>query len=128
MGVQGSIFMTEQMPNHAIAIVGMAGRFPRARNLEEFWHIVSNGVEVLDTASGSEMDAAGVGVDRRSDPNFVPKYTTVAEADYFDAGFLGMPPREAQILDPQQLIFLECPWGALENAGLPRAFQKNTLL
>jgi acyl transferase domain-containing protein len=117
MGVQGSIFMTEQMPNHAIAIIGMAGRFPRARNLEEFWHIVSNGVEVLDTASDSEMDAAGVGADRRSDPNFVPKYTTLAEADYFDAGFFGMSPREAQILDPQQRIFLECAWEALENAG-----------
>jgi acyl transferase domain-containing protein len=117
MRVQGSISMTEQMPNHAIAIVGMAGRFPRARNLEEFWHIISNGVEVLDTASDGEMDAAGVGTDRRSNSNFVPKYTTLAEADYFDAGFFGMSPREAQILDPQQRIFLECAWEALENAG-----------
>lgn len=109
--------MTDQMPNHAIAIVGMAGRFPRARTLEKFWDNISNGVEILDTANEGEMDAAGVPNNLRSNPNFVPKYTTLEDADYFDAGFFGMSPREAQILDPQQRIFLECAWEALEDAG-----------
>ena len=109
--------MAEQMPPHAVAIIGMAGRFPAARNLDEFWHNISTGVEVLDTLTEAEMDAARVPIDVRSNPNFVPKYTTLEDADLFDAGFFGMSPREAQILDPQQRIFLECAWEALENAG-----------
>ena len=109
--------MSEQMPNHAVAIIGMAGRFPNARNLEEFWRNISSGIEVLDTVSEAEMDASGVPSGMRSNPNFVPKCTTLEGADLFDAGFFGMSPREAQILDPQHRIFLECAWEALENAG-----------
>ena len=51
--------MAEQMPPHAVAIIGMAGRFPGARNLDEFWHNISTGVEILETVSEAEMDAAG---------------------------------------------------------------------
>ena len=110
--------MPEHMPNHAVAIIGMAGRFPGARNLDEFWHNISNGVEILDTVSEAEMDAAGVPRDLRSNPNFVPKYTALEDADLFDASFFGMSPREAQILDPQQRIFLECAWEALEKCRI----------
>ena len=109
--------MAEHMPNHAVAIVGMAGRFPGARNLDDFWHNISNGVEILDTVTEAEMDAAGLPRDLRSNPNFVPKCTTLEDADFFDASFFGMSPREAQTLDPQHRIFLECAWEALENAG-----------
>ena len=49
--------MSEQMPNHAVAIIGMAGRFPDARNLDEFWRNISSGIEVLDTVTEAEMDA-----------------------------------------------------------------------
>ena len=107
-----------KMPSHAVAIVGMAGRFPGARNLDEFWRNISTGIGKLsNTLTEADMDAAGIPSDVRSNPNFVPKYTTLEDADLFDAGFFGMSPREAQILDPQQRIFLECAWEALENAG-----------
>ena len=109
--------MSNKMPSHAVAIVGMAGRFPGARNLDEFWHNISTGLESLNTLTEAEMDAAGIPSDVRSNHNFVPKYTTLEDADLFDASFFGMSPREAQILDPQQRIFLECAWEALENAG-----------
>ena len=67
--------------------LGWLGRFPNARNLEEFWRNISSGIEVLDTVSEAEMDAAGVPSGMRSNPNFVPKYTTLEDADLFDARF-----------------------------------------
>jgi len=109
--------MSNKMPSHAVAIVGMAGRFPGARNLDEFWRNISTGLESLNTLTEADMNAAGIPSDVRSHQNFVPKYTTLEDADLFDASFFGMSPREAQILDPQQRIFLECAWEALENAG-----------
>ena len=104
-------------PPHAIAIVGMAGRFPGAQDLDEFWHNIWNGVETLETFSDADLDAAGAGSRMRSDPNFVRKGTVLETAELFDAGFFGFTPREAQILDPQHRVFLECAWEALEHAG-----------
>ena len=109
--------MAEPMPPHAIAIVGLAGRFPAARDLEEFWANIAAGREVLDTLSDAELDAAGVPEALRSNPAYVRKCTALDQADCFDAGFFGVSPREAQILDPQQRVFLECAWEALEHAG-----------
>ena len=109
--------MAEPYPAHAIALVGLAGRFPGAADLEAFWRNIRGGVESLDSLSAADLEA--VGIDRRtsSDPAYVRKSTTLAGADLFDAGFFGMSPREAQILDPQQRVFLECAWEALEHAG-----------
>ena len=109
--------MPEQMPPHAIAIIGFAGRFPGARSLDDFWRNISDGIETLDTLSDAELDAAGVPESLRTNPHYVRKGTALEEADHFDAGFFGLSPREAQILDPQHRIFLECAWEALEHAG-----------
>ena len=97
--------MSNKMPSHAVAIVGMAGRFPGARNLDEFWRNISTGLESLNTLTEAEMNAAGIPSDVRSNPNFVPKCTTLEDADLFDAGFFGMSPREAQILGPSTTHF-----------------------
>jgi acyl transferase domain-containing protein len=101
----------------AIAIIGLAGRFPGARDLDEFWRNIRNGVESLETFSDEDLDAAGVGADLRDKSNYVRKGTVLEDADRFDAGFFGYPPREAQIIDPQQRVFLECAWEAIEHAG-----------
>src|SRR5580693_1890954 len=104
-------------PAHAVAIIGFTGRFPGARDLEEFWQNVRNGVETLQPFSDEQLEAARVDASVRNDTAYVKKGTVLEGADLFDAAFFGLSPREAQIIDPQQRIFLECAWEALEHAG-----------
>jgi acyl transferase domain-containing protein/acyl carrier protein len=105
------------MPSHAIAIVGMAGRFPGADGLEAFWRQIIEGVECLDTLSDADLEAAGVPAALHRHPQYVKRGTYLEQSEWFDAGFFGFSPREAQVLDPQQRVFLECAWEALEHAG-----------
>ena len=104
-------------PRRAIAIVGMSGRFPGAPTLRQFWQNLRNGVESLDEFSDAELTAAGVNAAIQALPGWVPRGTVLEDADHFDASFFGYSPREAQIIDPQQRVFLECAWEALEDAG-----------
>jgi phthiocerol/phenolphthiocerol synthesis type-I polyketide synthase E len=104
-------------PPHAIAIIGLAGRFPGAESLDHFWRNLRDGVESLTTFGDADLEAAGVPPALRADPMFVAKGTVLEDAECFDARFFGLSPREAQIVDPQHRIFLECAWEALENAG-----------
>ena len=101
----------------AIAIVGMAGRFPDAENLQAFWRNLEKGVESLVDFTDAELVAAGVPEQYLQVPNFVKRGSILKGADQFDASFFGFNPREAEILDPQQRIFLECAWEAIEDAG-----------
>jgi phthiocerol/phenolphthiocerol synthesis type-I polyketide synthase E len=105
------------LPPNAIAIVGLAGRFPGASSLDAFWQNIRAGVESLEEFSDADLDAAGVPADVRAGSGFVPKGTALEDAEHFDAGFFGYSPREAQAIDPQHRIFLECAWEALEHAG-----------
>ena len=83
----------------------------------DFWRNIADGVESLDVPTDADLDAASVTSDVRSHPNYVRRSTALDGAANFDAGFFGMSPRDAQIVDPQHRIFLECAWEALENAG-----------
>jgi phthiocerol/phenolphthiocerol synthesis type-I polyketide synthase E len=109
--------MADTMPLHAVAIIGLAGRFPGAADLDGFWRNIADGVECLDVPTDADLDSAGVTPDVRSKPNYVRRSTALDGAAYFDANFFGISPRDAQILDPQHRIFLECAWEALEGAG-----------
>jgi acyl transferase domain-containing protein/acyl carrier protein len=112
--------MSHMPPNDlpgAIAIIGLAGRFPQARNLDEFWKNISEGREVVTFFSDEELLAAGLDPELIKNPNYVPARAALEDAEFFDASFFGYSPREAQIIDPQQRVFLECAWEALENAG-----------
>jgi len=101
----------------AIAIVGMAGRFPGARNVAEFWENLRNGVESIRSFSDAELLTAGVSPDELAQPEYVKSGVVLQDLDMFDAGFFGFSPKDAAIMDPQHRVFLECAWEALENAG-----------
>ncbi|MFD8336404.1 SDR family NAD(P)-dependent oxidoreductase [Streptomyces solisilvae] len=106
-----------------IAVVGMDCRFPGARDPEEFWRLIRDGVEAVSRFGEAELRAAGVDEDILRHPDFVGAAGVVPDGDTFDADFFGYPPAEAAALDPQQRIFLECAWRALEDAGHdPAAF------
>ncbi len=100
-----------------VAIVGMAGRFPGARNLEEFWLALSEGEDCFSTLGDEELRAAGVEEHHLADPHYVRRVPLLEDADRFDAAFFGMTPREAAMRDPQQRLFLELAHTALEDAG-----------
>ena len=100
-----------------IAIVGMAGRFPGAPDLDAFWRNLAAGVELIARLSDDELAARGVEPHIRQHPRFVPAAPELADIDLFDAGYFAYAPREAEVMDPQHRIFLECAVAALEDAG-----------
>jgi acyl transferase domain-containing protein/acyl carrier protein len=100
-----------------LAIIGAAGRFPGARSLSEFWQKLRNGSESISFFTDEEMKSKGVDATVLRDPNFIKAGAVLDGADLFDASFFGFSPREAELLDPQHRVFLECAWEALEDAG-----------
>lgn len=108
-----------------IAIIGMAGRFPGAKSVTQFWQNLREGVESISLFSDQELVASGVDSASLGDRNYVKAGFVLEEIEMFDAGFFGYSPREAQILDPQQRLFLECAWSAMENAGYDPKADKN---
>ena len=107
-----------------IAIIGMSGRFPAAKTLEEYWRNLRDGVESIRLFTDEELLALGVDSSALRSSNFIKAGSILDDVDKFDASFFGYSPREAEMLDPQHRIFLECAWEALENAGhTPDAFE-----
>lgn len=100
-----------------IAIVGMAGRFPGARKVEEYWSNLKAGVCSLTRFGEEELAARGVDAATLADPNFVGASYVLADSEKFDAAFFGYSPREAELMDPQHRVLLECAWAALESSG-----------
>ncbi|MCP4663951.1 MAG: SDR family NAD(P)-dependent oxidoreductase, partial [bacterium] len=100
-----------------IAIVGMSARFAGASSVEEFWENLCGGVESIRRLSVEELEAAGVDPEIYRAPDYVPAAADLRDPDRFDAAFFGFNPREAEILDPQHRVLLECAWQALESAG-----------
>lgn len=100
-----------------IAIVGMAGRFPGARDVEQFWRNLREGVESISFFSDDALRAAGVQESLLRDPAYVKAGGVLDDVEMFDAELFGFTPREAEITDPQHRLFLECAWEALEHAG-----------
>src|SRR5437588_1733096 len=101
----------------AIAVIGMACRFPGAESCEQFWQNLQNGVESISFFSNQELRSAGVSDKLLGSSKYVKARGILKNVDLFDASFFNFSPREAEILDPQHRFFLECAWQALEIAG-----------
>jgi acyl transferase domain-containing protein len=100
-----------------VAVVGMACRFPGAQDVAAFWENLSGGVESIRFFNDKELLDAGVTPELVQNPRYVKAHGAIGDASLFDAGFFEYTPREAEIMDPQQRLFLECAWNALESAG-----------
>jgi len=103
--------------SQAIAIIGMAGRFPRANSVDALWDLLKSGRHAFIPLSDEALAAAGVDPALIGNPNYVKSCVKLDDFDRFDAGFFGYSPRQATSLDPQGRVFLECAWEALEHAG-----------
>lgn len=100
----------------AVAVIAMAGRFPGAPDVETFWDNLCAGRESIRFFAPGELDPAVSAADR-DDPAYVAARGVVDDVEQFDAGFFGMSPREAELTDPQQRLFLELCWECLERGG-----------
>jgi acyl transferase domain-containing protein/acyl carrier protein len=100
-----------------IAIIGMAGRFPGARNIDEFWRNLRDGVESISFLSDEQLESWEVDSGLLGDPAFVRAAAVLEDAEKFDAEFFGFTPREAALMDPQHRALLEVAWETIEHAG-----------
>ncbi|MEP6914510.1 MAG: amino acid adenylation domain-containing protein [Acidobacteriota bacterium] len=100
-----------------IAIVGVAGRFPGAADVDAFWTNLRDGVESIRVFSDAELREAGIEERLLANPDYVKARGVLDDADLFDPKFFGYTPRDAELMDPQHRVFLECAWEALERAG-----------
>ena len=108
----------DTLNGNEIAVIGLACRFPGASDIDAFWHNLESGIESISFLDDDQLEVSAI--DRSSDPthpNFVRAASAIEGVDLFDAQFFGYAPKEAALIDPQQRLFLEYAWTALESAG-----------
>lgn len=105
--------LDDSLDEKAVAIVGMALRVPGANDPDTFWENLANGVESISRFEKDELAYP----EEYDQPNFVPAKGVIDDVELFDASFFGILPKDAKIMDPQQRIFLELAWEAMERAG-----------
>ncbi len=110
----------ETKENNDIAVIGMSGRFPGASNIDEFWENLIAGKDMLHHFTEEELLDAGIAIEALRDPNYIKVRGVLSDIDKFDADFFGMNAYEATITDPQQRLFLESCYHALESSGHPQ--------
>jgi len=100
-----------------IAVIGMAGRFPGARNLKEFWHNLANGLETISVFTAEDMKDTNVPQEFLRHPKYIPAKGILEGIEFFDADFFNYSDGDAKAMDPQLRILHECVWEAIEDAG-----------
>jgi amino acid adenylation domain-containing protein len=99
-----------------VAIIGMSGRFPGADSIEELWTLLKEGRETVKFFSDDELDSS-VSTSLKNNSDYVKARGVLNDVKGFDAAFFGINPKMAELMDPQQRIFLEIAWEALEQSG-----------
>ncbi|AKQ65455.1 Malonyl CoA-acyl carrier protein transacylase [Myxococcus hansupus] len=111
-----------------IAVIGMACRLPGAPDVATYWKNLRGGVESIVPLQDSELEPSLMeDASLRKDPNYVRAAAMVDGAEDFAASFFGIPPKEAELMDPQHRVFLECAWSALEDAGYDASRYKDRI-
>ena len=108
---------SNELPPNAIAVIGMAGNFPGADSLSQFWENLSRGEESVTTLSEEALTAAGVSAKTLEDPAYVRRAAMLNGIEEFDAEYFGITPYTARMMDPQQRLFLQTAWHAIEDSG-----------
>ncbi|MDY7007683.1 MAG: type I polyketide synthase [Cyanobacteriota bacterium] len=107
-----------------IAIIAIGGRFPQAEDTNQFWQNLKDGVESISFFSDLEVLESGVKTELLNNPNYVKASAVLSDVDMFDANFFSYSPKEAEEMDPQQRLFLECSWETIEKGGYnPETYQ-----
>ena len=107
--------MSDRLQN-AVAIIGIAGRFPGAENAARFWRNLCAGQESIRSIPEHDLED-GLSAAERSQGRYVAARALLENVDQFDAEFFHFLPREAELTDPQQRLLIECAWEAFEDAG-----------
>lgn len=110
-----------------IAIIAMAGRFPGAKNVDEFWQNLQDGLESISSFTDEELAASGIDRTLLNDPNYVKAGSVLEDIDLFDASFFKLTAKEAAAMSPQHRLFLECAAEALEIAGYNTEFHNSRI-
>ena len=112
-----TLHLHNEINGSEIAIIGMSGRLPGAKDIKAFWQNLQDGVESVSFFRDEELLSSGVDPTLLNNSNYVKANAVLADVDLFDAEFFGFSPKEAEIIDPQHRLFLEYAWEAIENAG-----------
>ncbi len=100
-----------------IAVIGMAGRFPAAEDIEQFWKNLIDSAQSISFMSEEELEIQGISSEIIRRPEYVKAKGLLEGVEYFDASFFEYSPKEAELMDPQLRILHECTWEAIENSG-----------
>lgn len=112
---------------YKVAVIGMAGRFPGAGNIDEFWENLKQGVESITFFSTGELLEAGIDERLLNDDTYIRAKGVLEGTNFFDSSFFDYTPAEAEIMDPQFRILHECCWEALENSGCDPSTYKGAI-
>jgi acyl transferase domain-containing protein/alpha-ketoglutarate-dependent taurine dioxygenase len=107
----------EDLGENAVAVIGYAARFPLAASVREFWRNLCDEVDSVKHFDDEQLVSMGIEREHLAAGNHTRAGAMLEDADDFDAGFFGYSASEAEVMDPQHRIFLECCWEALEDAG-----------
>ncbi|PTQ96708.1 amino acid adenylation domain-containing protein [Mucilaginibacter yixingensis] len=119
---QQLVLPTQRKKNDAgdIAIIAMAGRFPGARNVAEFWELLKQGKEGVSFFTDAELDE-NIPDSLKNNSLYVKARGVLDTPGALDTAFFNLAPRMAELMDPQQRLFMEIAWEVLETAGYPPA-------
>lgn len=106
-----------QTTGNEIAIIGISGRFPQANSIDELWKKIRNGEECIIHYKEEELRAEGISEYLLQQKNYIKSKGDISDIDMFDSSFFNINPKEAELMDPQHRMLLECAWSTLEHAG-----------